>query len=180
VLWWQKIKNAEDAMQAQNGDNKNNTVVSKHVERNVRRNEGLFRVGVTTSILIAFLFTLAFFREQIDIFDIPMEVVLGALAIIGAYTGHNRAMQAQDQCIEGKRGDVVFICLLVWGGIMFTLYMLRFFHVYFGFDIVVPQNFYLFFEGLILIYIGSSAFDLFVGIKRSNGTNGTIPPPPTS
>jgi hypothetical protein len=128
--------------------------------------------GVTISLMA--WFTLAFFREEWNMHDVPVEIVFIGLAFIASYVGHNKIV-VQRKCpdVEDKPGHTILITALVWTAVLMTLYQTKAFEHLLGMNkIAVPEHFYRFVEVLAGIFGFSSIWNFFPRPKNNNNGNG--------
>lgn len=143
-------------------------------DRHLVRHNQLFWIAAGATVVLMAWFTLAFFRNEWNMRDVPLEIVFIGVALIGSYIGHNKIV-VQNKCPgeKGRAGQWIFISALVWTGIVVTFYQTRAFEHLFGMNkIVVPEHFYRFVEVLAGLFGFSSIWNFFPRTRSDNNTNG--------
>lgn len=152
-----------------NGDGR---VSATDSDRNLSRNTKMFWIAAGVTVVLMGWFTMAFFRNEMNARDVPLELVLIGLGIIASYATHNKVMRGKCPEARPMHGEWLFISALVWAGIMISLYQGKVFERLWGMDkVAVPEEFYRFLSILVGIFGFSSIWDFFPHLIRPNNNN---------
>lgn len=133
-------------------------------------NRVLFLTAALFSIGLATWFTFAFFRNEWDVNDVSLEVVLLGLGAISAYAGHNKFCKTRYRSILGTRpGEWIFGLLMAWGVLMLTIYQTKALSRWKEMEeLVMPEQFVFFLGALIAIFTGTRVWDIFFSTRGNH------------
>lgn len=138
-------------------------------ERHLSRNTKMFWIAAGVTVVLMGWFTLAFFRNEANMRDVPLELTLIGLGIIASYATHNKVVRGKCPDAKPMHGEWIFIAALIWAGITMSLYQGKVFERLWGMDkVAVPEEFYHFLAILAGIFGFSSIWDFFPRLIRPN------------
>ncbi len=106
-----------------------------------------------------FWFTIASLKNYIDVNDVHLGPIIISLTIVGGYATHKRIIKRRGDCeVPAQPGEILFAITFIYYMVMTTLFQTD---PAFNFDLTPPKHFYLFIEGLAVIFGGTEVWDLF-------------------
>ena len=130
------------------------------------RNTKMFWIAAGCTLFLTGLFTAAFFREEIGVRDVPVEIVIILSGFIATYAIHNKNTKSKDDEEKSRFGEWILISTLVWAAIIFGLYQGNAYERLWGIEgVAVPQHFYRFLEIITFIFGVSGIWDFIPGLK---------------
>lgn len=137
------------------------------------RNTKMFWIAAGVTSALMGWFTLAFFRDEWDMLDVPVPIVYIGVGIITSYVLHNKAVKAKCPEPRNMPGEWIFISALVWAGIMMTLYQVKAFEKLWGISTVaIPGQFNEFLGSISGVFGFSSVWDFIPRLKINNNKTG--------
>jgi len=135
-------------------------------KRCLARNTKMFWIAAACTFFLIALFTAAFFREEIGVRDVPIEIVIILSGFIATYAIHNKNTKSKFPDAGSKFGEWILISILVWAGIMLSLYQGKVYERLWGMEeVATPQHFYRFLEVQATIFGVSGLWDFIPGLK---------------
>lgn len=134
-------------------------------DKGVKRNRILFYAAAGATISLLCWFTLAFFRKELEMYDVSSGITSVGLGIISSYVAHNKAVRKRCPGMKEKPGEWIFAIVLLWALAVWTLYQIQLLPKVWGIELIVPQQFYIFLGSVTGIFGISSVWDFLLPIK---------------
>ncbi len=131
----------------------------------------LFGAAALWALGLASWFTLAFFRNHLNVHDVSVDIMLVGIGFIGAYAGHNKFFKKLcGNNGKPKPGEWFFAALVVWSVVMLTIYQTKALFYWKGIELVMPEHFIVFLGSILAIFTGTRIWDIFSSSRPTDKT----------